>query len=156
MHSIPALLIAFETYIPFAASLRQLSSDAWSSPLAPGKWSTGEVMAHMMLWDRHFLMEAITPIVEGKPLTYRQTDFNSFNANAAAYSRTISQEDLIHACIAVREELVAQVKSLDDAQKAEVYRDGDGNPFTILSYLEDFVEHDAHHRGQLVQFFGLK
>ncbi|REE94400.1 putative damage-inducible protein DinB [Paenibacillus taihuensis] len=156
MHTIPSLMIAFESYIPFAASLRQLSDDEWVTPLAPGKWSTREIMAHMMLWDRHFMNEAIAPIAEGKPLTYKQSDFNLFNGNAAAYSKTISREELINGCIAVREELVTLLKSLNDAQKEEEYRDGNGNPFTILFYLEDFVEHDAHHRGQIVQFFGLK
>ncbi|AZN40839.1 DinB family protein [Paenibacillus albus] len=154
MPTFPVLMVTFESLMSFAASLRTLSIDEWTSPLESGKWSTQEVMAHILLWDRYFLSAAIAPIADGTPLTYKHINYDLFNANAAAYAKTISQDELITACIAVRGELVERLKSLDETQQNEVYYDGDGHPFTILKYLEDFVGHDAHHREQIERFRG--
>ncbi|SEN31154.1 DinB family protein [Paenibacillus sp. OV219] len=152
MRTIPILMVTFESMISFAASLRGLSNGEWTSPLEPGKWSTQQVIAHIMLWDRHFLREAITPIAAGTPLTFKHSNFDQFNENAATYAKSISHEELITACIEVRSELVGKLKSLNETHHNEVYRDGDGNPFTVLAYLEDFVDHDTHHKEQIERF----
>ncbi|WP_165822496.1 DinB family protein [Paenibacillus montanisoli] len=146
------LLSAFQSLVPFANSLRTLPHHLWNAPLKPEKWSTRAVIGHIMLWDKHFLQEAIRPIAEGKPLTLKSIDFNDFNREAAAYANETSPEQLLNECVSVREELFKLLSELSPEKWGASYTDGDGKPFTIEEYLEDFVSHDRHHREEIERF----
>ncbi|SDW28054.1 DinB family protein [Paenibacillus sp. CF384] len=154
MNTFTGLLSTFQSLIPFAASLRSLSDEMWSAPLKTDKWSTRSVIGHIMLWDRHFLQEAIMPIVEGRPLTLRHSDYDTFNRHAAAYADSISKEQLLSECMSVREELWRLLTALSEEKREWNYTDGDGNPFTIHHYLDDFVAHDRHHLDEIDRFIG--
>ncbi|WP_308639230.1 DinB family protein [Paenibacillus silvisoli] len=146
------LLSAFQSLIPFANSLRTMPHDQWIAPLKPGKWPTCAVIGHIMLWDKHFLQEAIRPIAEGKPLTLVDTEFNAFNREAAAYAESISQQQLLDECAAVREELFDLLTALSEDKWTASYFDADGRPFAIEEYLKDFVSHDRHHLEEIDRF----
>ncbi|SFS79709.1 DinB family protein [Paenibacillus sp. BC26] len=152
MNTYSGLLSTFQSLIPFANSLRSLPEEVWSAPLQPDKWSTRSVIGHIMLWDRHFLQEAIRPIAEGRPLTLRHSDFDTFNRHAAAYAESIDKEQLLAECMFVREELWKLLISLSEEKLEMDFTDGDGNPFTIHHYLDDFVSHDRHHLDEIDRF----
>lgn len=149
MTSISQLLNAYQSLIPVVHSFRLMNADRLNRPLQPGKWSASGVIGHIMLWDRHFRMGAFQPITNEEPLTLQHIDYDQFNADAALYATTLSQEQLIDACIAERQQLIDLIGSLSERQLEAVYADGDGNSFTVMGFLEDFVAHDLHHLEQI-------
>ena len=122
---------SFRALIPFVQSLRSMSDGQWHCPLQPGKWSTCAVIGHIVLWDQHFIEEAIQPLASDTPLTLRHTDYDLFNQQAAVYALTVSQAQLIDACITQRQRLMNLITSLSAEQSNGLYMDGDGNPFAI-------------------------
>lgn len=146
MSSFTERIEKFKSFIPFLHSLRAVSEDSWTAPFQPGKWSTRDVIAHILLWDQYFEAEAIARIASGDPLTLKHIEFNAFNQNAVTYARNHNQNVLIDQAIAVREQIIYQLEHLSDEARLNTYIDSDGHPFTIQNYLDDFVEHDNHHR----------
>ncbi|WP_054789129.1 MULTISPECIES: hypothetical protein [unclassified Gracilibacillus] len=53
------LMKEFSELIQFVESLRELDQLTWITPLAEGKWTLRDVVAHIMLWDKYFLEEGI-------------------------------------------------------------------------------------------------
>ncbi|QHW30081.1 DinB family protein [Paenibacillus rhizovicinus] len=152
MEDFSKLIVSFQSFIPFANSLRGMSAAQWNLPLQPGKWSASGIIGHIMLWDRHFMTDAIEPIASGVPLRLKHSDYDTFNAQAAAYAATVTQEQLIDATVAQRQQLIDLLQSLSITQRETTYLDLDGNPFTIHAYLIDFIDHDRHHRLQIAHF----
>ncbi|MBM7564595.1 DinB family protein [Paenibacillus sacheonensis] len=155
MDNFPQLMQSFQALIPFVQSLRSMSDEQWHSPLQPGKWSTCAVIGHIMLWDRHFIAEAVQPLASGTPLTLRHSDYDLFNQEAAANAVTIHRDQLIADCVAHRHRLIDLITSMSAEQRDGLYMDGDGNPFAIQNYLEDFIGHDRHHRTQIEYFLSV-
>ncbi|MFC5447215.1 DinB family protein [Paenibacillus aestuarii] len=144
-----------EPYLDFVQSLETIAEGAWTSPLAEGKWRVCDVISHMMLWDRRFMEMTIEPIALGTPLTYKSTDFHAFNRSAAVYASQVSKDQLLGEALRVREQILAYLRDIPEAKYAESFLDGDGHPFTLPAYVEDFAEHDHHHSEQIRQLLNL-
>ncbi|BBH20889.1 hypothetical protein Back11_22340 [Paenibacillus baekrokdamisoli] len=142
----------FQSLIPFLESLRSISQEQWTTPIKTGKWSTRDIVAHLLLWDRYFGTEAISKIAAGDPVTVKHLDFDAFNKNALDYALTIGHNELIDQAIAERELIIRQIEQFSDKVVIHEYIDGDGNVFCISNYLVDFADHDSHHRGQIELF----
>ncbi|MFD0711256.1 DinB family protein [Paenibacillus sp. GCM10027626] len=143
------LLKSFRSYIPFLETLRAVPAIHWVRPMEQDKWSPGEVIAHILLWDRYFLESAIQNIATNEPVTAKHLDFDAFNAQAAPYAASVSQQALIDEAISCREEIIRLISRVPTGEFELAHTDGDGNPFTIIGYLEGFVPHDLHHRRQI-------
>ncbi|QKS46018.1 DinB family protein [Paenibacillus cellulosilyticus] len=152
MTSRAQLMDEFAYLLTFVDSLRQLDDAGWTAPLAAGKWSTRDVVAHIMLWDKYFLEEAIAPIAAHHPLTLKHLDFDAFNRNAVEYAKTKDKTALIELTIRYRGEILERLRTLSDEEWVEVHQDGDGHPFAVDHYVPDFIAHDGHHIKQLQAF----
>jgi uncharacterized damage-inducible protein DinB len=76
------LINEFSSLISFVQSIRELDEEKWITPIEEGKWTTRDVIAHIMLWDKYFLEEAIQKITNQQPVTVQHLDFNEFNNKA--------------------------------------------------------------------------
>lgn len=149
------LIAEFTEFTPFVQSLKELDEEKWNSPIAEGKWTVRDVIAHMMLWDKYFLEEAIQKITNHQPLTAKHLDFDEFNRKAVDYAKEQGQQEIIDAAIQYRNELLRQLDSISEEDFAKEHKDGDGNPFSAYYYLIGFIPHDQHHMEQLGAYFSI-
>ncbi len=142
----------FSELIQFVESLRELDQLTWITPLAEGKWTLRDVVAHIMLWDKYFLEEGIQKITNNQPVTVQHLNFDQFNQKAVDYAKRTSRQEIIDRTIQYRSELINQIQSLSEEAFIEERVDGDGNKFSAYQYLLDFIWHDHHHINQLKTF----
>lgn len=110
-----------------------------------------KMVCHMMRWDRYFWEGAISLIASGEKeqIQIQHLDYDLFNEAAREYARKISIEELMQETLKYRELIIRNLYGLVDEDWAYQYQGLDGNPFTIQSYVEDFIWHDRHHMKQL-------
>lgn len=152
MNSKDQLLDQFARLTSFVEGLRQIDEEKWAMPIAQGKWTTRDIVAHMMLWDKYFLEGAIARIVTHQPISVKHLDYDAFNRNAAEYAKTIAQGEIIDLTIRYRTEIIEHLRQLSDAEWTAVHQDGEGQPFAVDHYVPDFIAHDEHHMKQLQEF----
>ncbi|XEC96559.1 DinB family protein [Paenibacillus tarimensis] len=139
----------FQRFIDFVKSIAILDEQFWNTSIGPGKWTVKEIIAHIMLWDKYFLEEAIEKIATKRPLTVKHLDFDTFNENAMTYSRNIRVEELVLDTIRYRAQIIDLIRSIPEEDIYFEHIDGDGNIFTINEYLKGFIAHDQQHQSQI-------
>ncbi|GLI05002.1 hypothetical protein YDYSG_10320 [Paenibacillus tyrfis] len=142
----------FRGLLAFAEEIRSVDEQTWDKPMAPGKWTMKEVVGHLLLWDQYFYESAVGKIAEGKPLTLKQLDFDTFNARAAQYGRDQSGEKLVEELVLWRSRITDTLEGLPETEFRRSFPDLDGKPFVISEYIPDFVWHDRHHMKQIREF----
>lgn len=147
------LINEFSGFVSFVQSLRNLDEEIWNSPIEEGKWTTCDVVAHIMLWDKYFLEEAIRNITNHQPLTVRHLDFNEFNNKAVEYAKGKSKQEIIDMAIYYRKEIIRHLGFISEEDFTKEHIDGDSNKFSANNYLMGFIPHDLHHINQLKVFF---
>ncbi|MCU9614438.1 DinB family protein [Caldibacillus lycopersici] len=152
MQSKEQLINDFSTLISFVQSLAALDEKRWLTPIQEGKWTTRDIIAHIMLWDKYFLEEAIIKIVDQHPVTVKHLDFDQFNKNAVIYAKGKSKQEICDMAIYYRAKIVSHLKYLSDEEFFKEHIVGDGNKFSAYSYIEDFIDHDTHHINQVKKF----
>lgn len=140
------LLNEFGEWNDFILRIRDLN---WETPLGAGKWRIHDVVSHIALWDKYFLEEAIERIVHRQELTLKHLDYDSFNQNAMEQGKNINKDELIAMAAGYRKTILNRISMMDQDQISKEYADADGNPFTIATYLKDFIWHDRHHMSQI-------
>ncbi|MEO3944244.1 DinB family protein [Gorillibacterium sp. CAU 1737] len=149
------LIASLGEWLKQAEAWMSLPEEAWRQPLAPGKWTGAEALAHLLKWDDYFLQNAIRPAVAGELLTLIHVDFDTFNLKAAEYGRATKPDQLLQEAIAARSEVVDLLQQLpaDLFLPERGYLDGAGHRFDLEEYIVDFASHDKHHLDQLRAFF---
>lgn len=144
------LIEEFRAFIPYAKRLSdEVDEQSWNEPIAEGKWTIKEIVSHILLWDIYFYEEGIAKIKRGESLTVKHLDYDEFNAGAPVYAASRSKQEVVDDLIRHRSAIIDIIAGLAEEDYTKVYKDGDGNPFTIQGYLEGFVSHDADHRKQI-------
>jgi uncharacterized damage-inducible protein DinB len=146
------LLEEFSVLISFVESLRELDEQLWVTPIQEGKWTTRDIIAHIMRWDQYFLEEGIQKIASQQPVTIQHLDFQEFNQKSVEFAKGKSKQEIIDLTIFYRSEILRQIASLSDVEFTKEHLDGDGNKFSAYSYLMDFIPHDFHHIDQIKAF----
>jgi uncharacterized damage-inducible protein DinB len=146
------LLRRLEAFSPWARSLIGFSDEAWLAPMAPGKWSVAECLAHLYLWDR-FALTSRLPLLNQDarlPLAPTAQAMNNFAAN---YARTsVNQTVLIEQFSSTRLELVNALRDWPPEQWQVTFLIGK-EIMTPRAYLEEFLKHNDHHRAQIERFW---
>jgi uncharacterized damage-inducible protein DinB len=140
---------SFEKWADDVRSLGSLTEAEQNQPIAEGKWAVRDVIAHMWKWDVFFWEHAIRPLTQGAPLTYHHIDYNAFNENAKTECRKLPWSTVVDETWKMREILADAIRRVPEEEYDRVHQDADGHPFSVKAYLEDFLHHDAHHRGQI-------
>ena len=139
-------------------SIKGMDEQLWGSPLSDGKWSTSEVLAHILNWDQYLLAEILPSVRNRKEMNF--PDFDPFNQLASAYAKSgISSEALLNEAIAVREQLINQLIEMPDELltyplpvNGVSHCPHTGRPYSLIFIIEDFIEHDNHHKQEIVRF----
>jgi hypothetical protein len=142
----------FESYIEFYQSMKNVSIHYWYKPMEEGKFSIHDSISHLMMWDKYFFEAAIKSVIDEKPLTIQQLDFDEYNKNSVEYGNTLEKDDLIEMAIKYRKDIVEYIKLVPVKDYTKEYNDGQGKIFTIHEYLQDFIWHDNHHKKQIELF----
>ncbi|MCL6602917.1 MAG: DinB family protein [Paenibacillus sp.] len=146
------LLDEFSALISFVQSLRQLDEGKWITPIEEGKWTTRDVIAHIMLWDKFFFEEAIEKISNSQAVSIQNLDFFEFNKTAVEYAKSKDKQEIIDMTIYYRSEILHHLREISEVEFPVEHIGGDGKTFTIYSFLIDFILHDTQHMNQLKSF----
>ncbi|NOU73678.1 DinB family protein [Paenibacillus sp. LMG 31458] len=146
----------YEQFCKWTNILHQLSDEDWHSPIKEGKVSIAGIIAHLRNWDLHLMNVVIPSIREGKGMEF--PDFNSFNSKAYQYANSgISKDQLLQEFSSDRMKLIDTLKCMKSEElRLEVSANGvsncpkTGTPYSLLYIIQEFTEHDDHHKKQIM------
>lgn len=152
----------FSNYSNWLHSLMDIDELLWSQPIASGKWSVSEIIAHIINWDRHLLTEVIPSVLKGEGMKF--PDFDSYNKIASDYAISgIPKSKLLKEGIDIRELLVKRLNELPTetlnksvASNGVTHCPHTGTPYSLIYIVKEFTYHDNHHKGQINQFLSEK
>ncbi|WCR28686.1 DinB family protein [Paenibacillus thiaminolyticus] len=127
----------------------QIANMEWQTSIEEGKWTIHDIVSHMMLRDKYFYEEAISPIANDKQVMVSHLDFDAFNRKAIEYGKTVTKDELIQLTTRYRNLLVETIQRFNDDTFLRKYAEG---KFTVKSYLQDFIWHDQHHIAQIGEY----
>jgi ribosomal protein S18 acetylase RimI-like enzyme/uncharacterized damage-inducible protein DinB len=130
--------------INWVNSLNTLSKELWRTPIGEGKWTIAEIIAHLTAWDQF--------ILESRLLMNSEEEFpaapkvEEFNSKAAEYGRTHSKEIVINDFIECRKRFIEILQKIDSPNLEKPFYKN----YTLLQYIGGFIEHDLHHKEQII------
>ncbi|TDL80143.1 DinB family protein [Peribacillus frigoritolerans] len=141
----------YSSFDSWILSLKQMRNEEWFQPIQEGKWSAAEIVSHLIAWDRFTLDQRLGKLKENAVLD-PFPDFQSVNDRAAEYAKSgITKDELIAEFMEVRSAAVDGLLKFEGEELQFHFKIGD-HPFTIASYMEDFIGHDLHHKAQIDAF----
>jgi hypothetical protein len=149
MHEV---LIQYQSFTKWLDSLKGMPEEYWLVPIKEGKWSVGEIVAHIKAWDTFVWDERVAYFVSGAEIPSRYFDPEEINKKAADEAKAgILKNQLIDEVIECRlivSKKLEEVPSSVWKEKIEL-----GKSFITLSeYISGLVEHDQHHQLQIQEF----
>ena len=145
-------------YSTWLNTLVDLDETIWFNPIAKGKWSISEIIAHITAWDHHLLSEVLPSVRKEKGMEF--PGFDSFNKKASDYAKSgISQSTLLMEAKDTRELLVKELNELPaETLNRSLPSNGaahcphTGTPYSLNYIVKEFTEHDHHHKEQIIHF----
>jgi uncharacterized damage-inducible protein DinB len=151
MRTIEEMKNHYKNFDSWVLSLKQLLHGEWLQPIDEGKWSSAEIISHIIAWDRFTLDQRLEKFM-GNDVLDPFPDFQSVNDRAAEYAKSgVTKNEMIDEFIEVRSALVEGFLKFEGAVHQFHFKIGK-HPFTIASYMEDFIGHDLHHKAQIFDF----
>jgi hypothetical protein len=146
------LVSRMKTFCGFLAGLGDVPAEVLTAPMAEGKWSVQEAIAHIMAYDESFLQSVVLPIENGRqPHVADEADNQAFNNGAAALGRKLTKGQLLERATHARRELVDHLQRLP-AEGFRTKQEG-GADFDLAEFLDrDFVAHDRSHIEQMQRY----
>lgn len=152
------IISRFSEFTTWISSLENLDEKQWMTPISESKWSVSEIIAHLMNWDKHLLIEILPAVRDGQDMYF--PDFDTFNKFASDYVKSgIAQKDLLKETKTTRERLIKELKEIPVETLSQHINANDishcpstGTPYSLLYIIEEFTEHDQHHKRQVTQF----
>ncbi|WP_134682851.1 DinB family protein [Brevibacillus migulae] len=146
------LLAQFASLATWVEGLRAQPDHLWLAPIAAGKWSTAEIIGHLIAWDRYVLEERLPQMKPGAALPGGNVSTEEINGQAANYARTqVGKEQLIAECQQVRKQLTACLEALSNDDFYGVFTIN-GKERDLAQYIKGLIDHDLHHRQQIEAF----
>ncbi|NBD27126.1 DinB family protein [Paenibacillus glycinis] len=132
-------------FTAWVKTLNDLDPGLWLKPIAAGKWSTAEIVAHLANWDRHILSSILPAARQGGAIRFPDED--AYNRQASDYAKSgITQSALLAETIRTRERLVAELLEMPEEWYARKLN------YSLDMLIPEFANHDDHHRDQIVRF----
>ncbi|SFF68687.1 Uncharacterized damage-inducible protein DinB (forms a four-helix bundle) [Planifilum fulgidum] len=150
--SYESVLIYFRKMNDFVQSLKGIPERWWLMPIAEGKWSPGEIIAHLIEWDRFLLDERLNRLRPGKTVPPASVEADELNARAARWAREeASREEVLAAFHHTRTRLLKRLESVPGTDRDAPFFIGNRS-LTLTDYLKGLADHDEHHRKQIEAF----
>ncbi|USD79968.1 DinB family protein [Bacillus safensis] len=142
-----AVIQHYEHSIEWAKSLMEVTDEEWRRAIADGKWSTAEIIAHFVPWDEFILKARLKEFWNDRPLP-QAPDVHKMNQQSAERARKEKKSETIGRFIAVRTELLQEMKKIEPSRWNEPFFIG-RTKLTLFSYFQGLMEHDIHHMKQI-------
>ena len=146
------LISHMQDFCGFLAELNDVRPDVLLAPIAEGKWSVQEIVAHIMTYDEVFLQSVVIPIEDGRqPNVPDAADNQSFNEKAAELGRKITKRQLLERATLSRRQLLDHLQRLP-AKAFQTKQVGRVDVDLCKLLDNDFVSHDRIHIEQMRTF----
>ncbi|QKS72776.1 DinB family protein [Paenalkalicoccus suaedae] len=126
--------------------LQESNEMVLTKPYQPGKWSTREIVGHMLYWDKYILEELVPQMTEGAQMR----DFpnhDTFNAAAIGALSGRSAAYILRTFVGTRRELASALAAVDQDATFKIGKST--RAFTAEKIARIFVKHDEHHLKQI-------
>ena len=147
------IITHYEAFSAWLESLRDLDQESWLKPVSAGKWPVAAVVAHLLFWDRYSLDERFPFFKEGAVLV-SYPDFQSVNDAAGEYAKKHAQLEIIEELLSVRRQFLQMLEGMSEEKLDTAFKIG-STSLTMRDYFADFIEHDIHHKKQIMQVSGI-
>ncbi|SEP73893.1 DinB family protein [Piscibacillus halophilus] len=152
------IINAFSDYSSWLNQLQDIDDSLWSKPIATGKWSVSEIVAHIIKWDHHLLSEIIPSVQKGDGMVF--PEYDPFNKKASDYAKSgVSQSQLLEEAKNKRNQLI---NKLNELSRETLYKPltangithcpHTGTPYSLIYIVKEMIDHDHHHQKQIIHF----
>lgn len=137
----------YEHTLEWVQSLTKVTEEEWRSAIADGKWSIAEIIAHFVPWDEFILDDRLKEFWNEQALP-QAPDAHEMNQQSAERARKEERSETIGRFIAVRTELLQEMKKIEPSRWNASFLIGQ-TELTLSSYFEGLIKHDLHHMEQI-------
>ena len=146
------VLKAYRDFTNWLEQLKEMPESCWLEPIKIGKWSTGEIIAHIKAWDVFVWDERFIYFLKGSTILPKKGDAEEINRIAANEARSgISKNQLIDEVIECRLVLSKKLDEIPSLIWQEKIQMGN-RMITLCEYIKGMIEHDQHHKQQIEEF----
>lgn len=145
------ILNHYKQSIEFAENLKELTDSIWLQPISENKWSTCEIIGHLIYWDR-FIIEKRFPYLTLENQQLEIPNVQEMNKQAAIESKTKMKDKVIKEFVDERYKLIALLSKLSQEEFNQSIVIGKSH-LIMSEYFEGLIEHDLHHFQQIKAFF---
>lgn len=146
------ILTQYKGFTNWLQQLKQMPDEYWLVPIKDGKWSVGEIVAHIKAWDVFVWDERVAYFVSGSEIPAKKVDVEEINSNAANEAKSgISKNQLLDEVIECRQVVAKKLGEVPSSvwqKRIEM----SSKMITLCEYISGLVEHDEHHRTQIEEF----
>lgn len=149
----------FGAYSDWLEGVKTIEPQLLKQPIMEGTWSAHEIIAHILKWDEHLSEQVIPAVLRGDGMKF--PEFGPFNESAAAYAQKVTPANIIAEAQDIRNQPVSRLIELPEqvlerpaASNGEPHCPHTGRPYTLITIIGDFIDHDHHHRKQIDDFLG--
>ncbi|KEP25806.1 DinB family protein [Bacillus zhangzhouensis] len=139
----------YEHTLEWVQSLTELTDKEWRHAIADGKWSIAEIIAHFVPWDEFILHDRLKEFWNDRALC-KAPDVHEMNRQSAERARHEERSETIGRFIAVRTELLQEMKKIEASRWNTSFLIGQ-TELTLSSYFQGLIKHDLHHMEQVKQ-----
>jgi len=141
------IILHYDKSIKWVADLKKLSEELWRRPIEENKWSSAEIIGHLIPWDE-FVLTSRLPYFFQEGSLPKGPEVQQINNEAANESRNKTKEETIEKFIVVRRELINTLNNIEDEKWQQTFYIGN-TELTLYRYFSNMVEHDEHHFEQI-------
>ncbi|MCM3719421.1 DinB family protein [Fictibacillus phosphorivorans] len=150
------VLTNYENFTNWLQQLKRVPQEYWLMPIKEGKWSVGEIVAHIKAWDVFVWDERVSYFMSGSEIPPKKVDVEEINSNAAYEARSgISKDQLLDEVIECRQVVSDKLGKVPNTVWQEKIEMG-SKMITLCEYISGLVKHDEHHKKQIEEFLHLK
>ncbi len=139
----------YEHFLEWVQSLADVTDEEWRRAIADGKWSIAEIIAHFVPWDEFILHDRLKEFWKDRALC-KAPDVHEMNRQSAERARHEKRSETIGRFIAVRTELLQEMKKIEASRWTTPFLIGQIE-LTLSSYFQGLIEHDIHHMKQITK-----
>ncbi|WP_264737031.1 DinB family protein [Cytobacillus firmus] len=147
------IITHYESFSVWLESMKDLGRENWLKPVSADKWPVAAVVAHLLFWDKYSLEERFPFFKEGAVLE-SYPDFQSVNDAAGEYAKKHAQLEIIEELLSVRRQFLRMLEGMSEEKLDTAFKIG-STGLTVREYFADFIEHDIHHKKQIMQAAGI-
>lgn len=158
MYTTKDLITDFAGFNSWVEQLQEVNEKLFFAPIAPGKWSTAEIISHITFWDQYILDEMLPQMKADADIN--SIDIETMNKRAAVYAKSgVTKQNLLEAQVHGRKELISALERKQEEDffatfilNGEKIDEYSGYPHSMFNYFCAFIWHDHHHKEQVDNF----